>query len=151
MNPLAVIGRVFLNFLASVGDLTLFGGRAIVHGVSGPYYPRIIARQMVDIGYYSLPVVGLTAIFTGMVLALQSYTGFSRFEARERGRDDRGAVDDARARAGARRPDGRRPGRRLDGGRDRHHARHRADRRADHAVDRPVQIPGLAAPDRRAC
>ncbi|MCB1835940.1 MAG: ABC transporter permease, partial [Geminicoccaceae bacterium] len=29
----------------------------------------------------SLPVVGLTAIFTGMVLALQSYTGFSRFEA----------------------------------------------------------------------
>jgi phospholipid/cholesterol/gamma-HCH transport system permease protein len=36
---------------------------------------------MVDIGYYSLPVVGLTAVFTGMVLALQSYTGFSRFEA----------------------------------------------------------------------
>ncbi len=32
-------------------------------------------------GYYSLPVVGLTAIFTGMVLALQSYTGFSRFNA----------------------------------------------------------------------
>ncbi len=36
---------------------------------------------MIEIGYYSLPVVGLTAIFTGMVLALQSYTGFSRFEA----------------------------------------------------------------------
>ena len=36
---------------------------------------------MVDIGYFSLPVVGLTAIFTGMVLALQSYTGFSRFAA----------------------------------------------------------------------
>ena len=81
MNPLAVIGRVFLNFLAGVGDLTLFGGRALVHGVSGPYYPRMILRQMVDIGYYSLPVVGLTAIFTGMVLALQSHTGFSRFEA----------------------------------------------------------------------
>jgi phospholipid/cholesterol/gamma-HCH transport system permease protein len=36
---------------------------------------------MVEIGYYSLPVVGLTAIFTGMVLALQSYTGFARFSA----------------------------------------------------------------------
>jgi phospholipid/cholesterol/gamma-HCH transport system permease protein len=36
---------------------------------------------MIDIGYYSLPVVGLTAIFTGMVLALQSYTGFARFSA----------------------------------------------------------------------
>lgn len=36
---------------------------------------------MVDVGYYSLPVVGLTAIFAGMVLALQSYTGFARFSA----------------------------------------------------------------------
>ena len=34
-----------------------------------------------EIGYYWLPVVGLTAIFTGMVLALQSYTGFARFSA----------------------------------------------------------------------
>ena len=43
--------------------------------------PRLIARQVLYIGYYSLPVVGLTALFTGMVLALQSYTGFSRFNA----------------------------------------------------------------------
>jgi phospholipid/cholesterol/gamma-HCH transport system permease protein len=81
MNPLAAIGHIFLSFLTTVGDLTLFAGRAIVQGLSGPFYPRAILRQMVDIGYYSLPVVGLTAIFTGMVLALQSYTGFSRFEA----------------------------------------------------------------------
>jgi phospholipid/cholesterol/gamma-HCH transport system permease protein len=81
MNPLAVIGRIFLSFLFAIGDLTLFAGRAVVHGVSGPFYPRAIWRQMIDIGYYSLPVVGLTAIFTGMVLALQSHTGFSRFEA----------------------------------------------------------------------
>jgi phospholipid/cholesterol/gamma-HCH transport system permease protein len=81
MNPLAIIGRLFLAFLATIGDLTLFALRAIVHGASGPFYPRMIVRQMIDIGYYSLPVVGLTAIFTGMVLALQSYTGFSRFEA----------------------------------------------------------------------
>jgi methylenetetrahydrofolate--tRNA-(uracil-5-)-methyltransferase len=38
-------------------------------------------RQLTDIGYYSLPVVGMTALFTGMVLALQSYTGFTRFNA----------------------------------------------------------------------
>jgi phospholipid/cholesterol/gamma-HCH transport system permease protein len=36
---------------------------------------------MIDIGYYSLPVVGLTALFTGIVLALQTHTGFSRFSA----------------------------------------------------------------------
>ena len=40
MNPLAVIGRIFLSFLAAIGDLTLFAGRAIVQGLSGPFYPR---------------------------------------------------------------------------------------------------------------
>jgi phospholipid/cholesterol/gamma-HCH transport system permease protein len=81
MNPLAIVGRSFLSLLFAVGDLTLFALRALFHGAMGPYYPRMIGRQMIDIGYYSLPVVGLTAIFTGMVLALQSHTGFSRFEA----------------------------------------------------------------------
>ena len=53
MNPLAVIGRVFLNFLASVGDLTLFAGRAIVHGVSGPYYPRTSSTESAPTGTWS--------------------------------------------------------------------------------------------------
>src|SRR5581483_2287484 len=51
------------------------------HCVRPPFYPRLMLRQMIEIGFYSLPVVGLTAIFTGMVLALQSYTGFARFSA----------------------------------------------------------------------
>jgi len=37
--------------------------------------------QMVEIGYYSLPVVGLTTIFTGMVLALQTNSSFSSVNA----------------------------------------------------------------------
>jgi len=49
--------------------------------VTPPIYLRLIGRQMIDVGYFSLPVVGLTAVFTGMVLALQSYTGFARFSA----------------------------------------------------------------------
>jgi phospholipid/cholesterol/gamma-HCH transport system permease protein len=81
MNPLAVIGRVVLSLCETVGELVLFAVQAIAGGLRGPFYPRQILRQMLDIGYYSLPVVGLTAIFTGMVLALQSHTGFSRFEA----------------------------------------------------------------------
>jgi phospholipid/cholesterol/gamma-HCH transport system permease protein len=59
----------------------VFAGTAISHAVRPPYFFRLIGQQMLEIGYYSLPVVGLTAIFTGMVLALQSYTGFSRFNA----------------------------------------------------------------------
>ncbi len=78
---LASIGAVFLAFLESTGRLVLFAGQSIAAGFTPPYYPRLILRQIVDIGYFSLPVVGLTAIFTGMVLALQSYTGFSRFSA----------------------------------------------------------------------
>jgi phospholipid/cholesterol/gamma-HCH transport system permease protein len=36
---------------------------------------------MIEIGFYSLPVVGLTTLFAGMVMALQTYSGFSRFSA----------------------------------------------------------------------
>jgi phospholipid/cholesterol/gamma-HCH transport system permease protein len=81
LDFLARVGRVFLVFLASTGRLALFASRAIGDCFRPPFYPRLIARQMIDIGYYSLPVVGLTAIFTGMVLALQTHTGFSRFAA----------------------------------------------------------------------
>src|SRR5262245_47511432 len=81
MNPLARIGQVFLLFLASAGRLALFAWHSLAGIVRPPFYFRIIGRQMVEIGYYSLPVIGLTAIFTGAVLALQSYSGFSRFSA----------------------------------------------------------------------
>src|SRR6516164_9764680 len=76
---LATIGAVFLGFLAATGRLVVFAGLTLATAFSPPVYPRVILREMVNIGYFSLPVVGLTAIFTGMVLALQSYTGFSRF------------------------------------------------------------------------
>ena len=81
MNFLQPIGRVFIGFLGSVGRLTIFTGVALSHVVRPPWYPRIILRQMIEIGYFSLPVVGLTAVFAGMVLALQSFTGFARFNA----------------------------------------------------------------------
>ncbi len=81
MPILQPIGRTLLRFLEATGRLSLFAVTALGHCVRPPLYPRLIGRQMIEIGYYSLPVVGLTAIFTGMVLALQSYTGFSRFSA----------------------------------------------------------------------
>ena len=81
MNFLQPIGRILLGFLGAAGRMTLFTVSGVSHCFRPPFYFRIIGRQMVDIGYYSLPVVGLTAIFAGMVLALQSYTGFARFSA----------------------------------------------------------------------
>jgi phospholipid/cholesterol/gamma-HCH transport system permease protein len=81
MNALASIGAATLGFMATTGRIVMFALTALAMGFSPPFYLRVILRQMLDIGYFSLPVVGLTAIFTGMVLALQSYTGFSRFQA----------------------------------------------------------------------
>jgi phospholipid/cholesterol/gamma-HCH transport system permease protein len=81
MSLIPAIGRVFLGFLASTGRLAIFAGVSVSHIFRPPYYPRLLLRQIIEIGYYSLPVVGLTAVFTGMVLALQSYTGFARFNA----------------------------------------------------------------------
>jgi phospholipid/cholesterol/gamma-HCH transport system permease protein len=81
MTFLAAVGRAFLVFLEASGKLALFTGIAVSHCFRPPFYPRQLVRQMIDIGYYSLPVVGLTALFTGMVLALQSYSGFARFQA----------------------------------------------------------------------
>lgn len=78
---LGSIGRGFLSFLASIGRITLFLFHSLIQGLRPPYYTHQILRQFFEIGYLSLPVVGLTAFFTGMVLALQSYTGFSRFNA----------------------------------------------------------------------
>jgi phospholipid/cholesterol/gamma-HCH transport system permease protein len=80
-NPLALIGRSVLGILGVAGRLTLFTLESGSHCFRPPFYPKLILRQMVEIGYYSLPVVGLTAIFTGMVLVLQTYTGFSDYAA----------------------------------------------------------------------
>jgi phospholipid/cholesterol/gamma-HCH transport system permease protein len=78
---LAPIGRAVLALAAAAGRLSLFAIAALSHCARPPFYPRLMLRQMAEIGYYSLPVVGLTAIFTGMVLALQSHSGFARFNA----------------------------------------------------------------------
>ena len=81
INPLRPIGSAFLAFLATAGRLTLFLVNAVSHCVRPPFYGRQLSRQLIEIGFFTLPVVGLTAIFAGMVLALQSYTGFARFSA----------------------------------------------------------------------
>ena len=47
--------------------------------VGPPWYLKRIFIQIIDIGYFSLPVVGLTTFFSGMVLALQTYNGFTDF------------------------------------------------------------------------
>ncbi len=81
LSPLAAIGRSTLGTLAALGRLALFGGRTIGHMVKPPFYFKEILYSLINVGYLSLPVVGLTAIFTGGALALQIYSGGARFNA----------------------------------------------------------------------
>lgn len=76
---LVVIGKIFVNFLKTTGNLSIFLFRSLILGLRPPYYWKQIVLQSIQIGYYSLPVVGLTALFTGMAMTLQCYDGFSNF------------------------------------------------------------------------
>lgn len=81
INPLALIGRTVLGVLAAIGRIALFGVESISHMVRPPFYHREFLSALLNIGWLSLPVVGLTAVFTGGALALQIYAGGSRFNA----------------------------------------------------------------------
>ncbi len=81
MNFLANLGRVVLALLTEIGGIVIFLKDALLQGLTPTIYLRQILEQMLRIGYNSLPVVGLTAFFTGGALALQIYLGGSRFNA----------------------------------------------------------------------
>jgi phospholipid/cholesterol/gamma-HCH transport system permease protein len=81
LDGLAALGRGVIGAVRGTGSLALFAVSGLSHLVRPPFYWRMFGRALLEIGYFSLPVVALTAIFTGMVLALQSYVGFARFSA----------------------------------------------------------------------
>lgn len=76
-----LIGHVLLNFFKATGELGLFLSETVYHCLTPPFYLKALGRQVIEIGFYSLPVVALTTLFAGMVIALQTYTGFSQFSA----------------------------------------------------------------------
>lgn len=78
---LNTLGRVMLNFFEATGDLLLFTGRTIRACFHAPFYFREFSRQLLEIGFYSLPVVALTTLFSGMVIAIQTYEAVSKFSA----------------------------------------------------------------------
>jgi phospholipid/cholesterol/gamma-HCH transport system permease protein len=81
LDFLALIGRALISTCQTMGAVALFALTGASH-VLRPRFPfRQFGQHFVEIGYFSLAVVALTALFTGMVLALQSFTGFSRFNA----------------------------------------------------------------------
>lgn len=80
-NWLEKLGDKVFLLLSEMGRVLMFLGQTLRWTFSSPFYVKNVLKQMEVIGVNSVPVVMTTAISTGMVLALQSYTGFKRFGA----------------------------------------------------------------------
>ena len=80
-STLASLGRPALSALAAIGRVAVFAAQIIIHLFRPPFYLREFGQSLLQIGWFSLPVVGLTAVFTGGALALQIYSGGARFNA----------------------------------------------------------------------
>jgi phospholipid/cholesterol/gamma-HCH transport system permease protein len=83
MFMIIATGRIFISLVTNIGRIVIFAICGLFGIFSRPFYFRNVITHIINVGYFSLPVIGMTAIFTGAVLALQSYTGFSRFSASE--------------------------------------------------------------------
>ncbi|HSP34293.1 MAG TPA: ABC transporter permease [Thermoanaerobaculia bacterium] len=75
------IGRAFLRLFEQTGLWFRMLGRTAMWSVRAPFEVTEWMKQMVRVGVDSIPVVFLTAMFTGMVLALQTFNGFQRVHA----------------------------------------------------------------------
>jgi phospholipid/cholesterol/gamma-HCH transport system permease protein len=80
---LEAVGRVFIRLAEQTGLWFEALWRTVAWTFRPPYDIREWLRQMVRVGVNSIPVVFLTTMFTGMVLALQTYYGFQRVHAEQ--------------------------------------------------------------------
>lgn len=82
----SILDRIGLRFIAFFEQTGLWFeslGRTIAYVFRPPFDIKEWFRQMVRVGVDSIPVVFLTTMFTGMVLALQTFIGFQRVHAEQ--------------------------------------------------------------------
>ena len=75
------IGEVLIKLFSSLGKFILFIIFFFKYLFRPKFYFKNNLSYFFNIFIESIPIIALTGIFSGMVLALQSYTGFSRFSA----------------------------------------------------------------------
>ena len=83
MRILRNLGKSANIFLQKIGRVTKFIILIFSNLFTPPTYGGEILKAFFQIGWMSLPVLGLTALFTGGALALQIYAGGSRFNAEQ--------------------------------------------------------------------
>ncbi len=75
LAPVRSVGGATLATMQAAGAVALFAARGLSAAFSPPFFFGQLSRQLIRIGYFSLPVVGLTALFTGASLALNIIAG----------------------------------------------------------------------------
>lgn len=83
LRPFQWVGASLLGAFQEIGSVSRFTGGVLLASFTPRWYFGEILRQMVRIGFYSLPVVGLSAVFIGAALALNIYVGGARFNAEQ--------------------------------------------------------------------
>ncbi len=78
---LDALGRRIFRMIEDLGNVFVLFLQFLSWVARPPSEFRNIVKQMEEVGIRSMPVVLVTATFTGMVLALQSWSGFQRFQA----------------------------------------------------------------------
>jgi len=75
------VGVLVLGVLAWIGDVALFGARALYQAVLPPYEFKEIWRQVFEIGWRSLPLIALSGLAIGVVLSMHTRASLERFGA----------------------------------------------------------------------
>ena len=75
MNPITTLGGFTLEILRQTGRISIFFSHAFGFMLRFSFPFKQFIKQAEFVGVHSLPIVMLTAFFTGAVLALQSYNG----------------------------------------------------------------------------
>jgi len=83
LRPFQWIGRATIGLFRETGRLARFAGAVFGAAFSPRWYWGQVWSQAIRIGFFSLPVVGLAAVFIGAALALNIYTGGARFNAEQ--------------------------------------------------------------------
>jgi phospholipid/cholesterol/gamma-HCH transport system permease protein len=75
------LGVLVLSLLAWVGDVALFGARALYEAVLPPYEFKETWRHVFEIGWRSLPLIALSGFAIGVVLSMHTRASLERFGA----------------------------------------------------------------------
>ena len=75
------MNAVFVLPMARVGDSILFGARALLAAFRPPFEFRETARQLYEIGWLSVPLIGVSGFAVGIVLSMHTRASLERFGA----------------------------------------------------------------------